>query len=75
MSCLWCSEGTNKHRMWAESCTLIGHAKQIVSTRGRHDWTNKNRKPRRSSDWENRKRELCFSSHLIHIWITEFNFY
>lgn len=52
MSCLWCSEGTNKHRMRAESCTLIGYGKQIVSARGRHDWTNKNRKRRRSSDWE-----------------------
>ncbi len=63
MSCLWCSEGTNKHRMRAEGCSLIGFTKQIVSTRGRHDWTNKNRKPQRGSDWENRKHELCFLSH------------
>lgn len=60
MSCLWCSVGTNKHRMQAESCFLIGYAKQIVRARGRHDWTNKNRKARRSPDWENRKGELSF---------------
>lgn len=63
MSCLWCSEGTNKHRMTAESCTLTGCTKHIVSARGCHDWTNKNRKPQHSSDLENRKGELCFLSH------------
>lgn len=72
MSCLWCSEGTNKHRMRAESCFLIGYAKQIVSARGHHDWTNKNRKARRSSDWENRKGELSFRDPFGSL--CEFNF-
>lgn len=43
-NCQWCSEGTNKHRMQAERSALIGCPKQIVSVRGQHDWTNKNRK-------------------------------
>lgn len=30
MNCLWCSEGTNKHRMRVKNCVLIGHAEQIL---------------------------------------------
>lgn len=57
MSCPWCSEGTNKHRMRAESCTHAGHTKQIAMI-----GQTKNRKPQQSSDLENRKGELCFLS-------------
>lgn len=78
MSCLWCSEGTNKHRMRAEVWTLTGHTKHIVNTRGRRDWTNKNRKPQHSSDLKNRKGELCFLSHRgsrFYIYIHTYVFY
>lgn len=73
MSCLWYSEVKNKHRMQAEKL-ISDCTRQTNSERGHPDWTNKNRKPPCSTDWKNRKCELCFP---IHFWtaICELSFY